>query len=47
MAKRFKETSTFETQSKYKKTSMGKKPSLQMMNKHKRRQFKLYRGQGR
>tara|TARA_B100000287_G_scaffold429095_1_gene481750 strand:+ start:1220 stop:1363 length:144 start_codon:yes stop_codon:yes gene_type:complete len=47
MARRFKETSTFETQSKRKKTSIGKKPSTQMMNKHKRRQFKLYRGQGR
>ena len=29
------------------KTSIGKKPSLQKMNKHKRRSFKKYRGQGK
>ena len=29
------------------KTSIGRRPSLQKMNKHKRRVFKLYRGQGR
>ena len=28
-------------------TSIGRRPSLQKMNKHKRRTFKLYRGQGR
>ena len=29
------------------KTSIGKNPSLQKMNKHKRRSFKKYRGQGK
>ena len=29
------------------KTSIGRNPSLCKMNKHKRRQFKKYRGQGR
>ena len=29
------------------KTSIGRHPSLCKMNKHKRRQFKKYRGQGR
>jgi len=29
------------------KTSIGRRPSLQKMNKNKRRTFKLYRGQGR
>ena len=29
------------------KTSIGRNPSLTKMNKHKRRQFKKYRGQGR
>ena len=29
------------------KTSIGRNPSLQKMNKHKRRQFKAYKGQGR
>ncbi len=29
------------------KTSIGRKPSLAKMNKHKRRQFKFYKGQGK
>ena len=29
------------------KTSIGRNPSLQKMNKHKRRSFKKYRGQGK
>ena len=29
------------------KTSIGRRPSLQKMNKHARRTFKLYKGQGR
>ena len=29
------------------KTSIGRNPSLCKMNKHKRRQFKKYQGQGR
>ena len=29
------------------KTSIGRNPSLCKMNKHKRRQFKKYHGQGR
>ena len=31
----------------YHKTSIGRYPSLCKMNKHKRRGFKKYRGQGR
>lgn len=31
----------------YNKTSIGSKPSLAKMNKHKRRGYKKYRGQGR
>ena len=31
----------------YNKTSIGGKPSLAKMNKHKRRSYKKYRGQGR
>jgi len=29
------------------KTSIGRRPSLQKMNKNKRRNFKIYRGQGK
>ena len=29
------------------KTSIGRRPSLQKMNKYKLRTFKLYKGQGR
>lgn len=31
----------------YKGTSIGKKPITSTMNKHKRRSFKKYRGQGK
>ncbi len=31
----------------FNKTSIGRKPSLAKMNKHKRRSFKAYRGQGK
>lgn len=31
----------------YHKTSIGRYPSLCKMNKHKRRSFKKYKGQGR
>lgn len=45
MAVRF--TSTVEVTKTTNKTSIGSKPSLTKMNKHKRRGFKKYRGQGR
>jgi len=32
---------------KFSKTSIGNKPSLCKMNKHKRRSHKMYRGQGK
>ena len=32
---------------KIKGTSIGRRPITSTMNKHKRRQFKIYRGQGR
>tara|TARA_B100002019_G_scaffold280419_1_gene283329 strand:+ start:228 stop:368 length:141 start_codon:yes stop_codon:yes gene_type:complete len=45
MPKLFKNVSVHEpTKS---KTSIGRKPSLCKMNKHKRRSFKRYRGQGK
>ena len=31
----------------FNKTSIGRKPSLQKMNKNRRRNFKKYRGQGK
>ena len=31
----------------FRKTSIGRNPSKTKMNKHKRRSFKKYRGQGR
>ena len=31
----------------FKKTSIGRKPSLAMMNKHRRENFKKYRAQGK
>jgi len=31
----------------FNKTSIGRRPSLQKMNKKKRKNFKLYRGQGK
>ncbi len=46
MSKKFGIVNEFHTRSKFKKTSIGKKPSKHMMNKHKRRGFKSYRGQG-
>ena len=42
-----KDKPAFETRSKFKKTSIGRKPSLGMMNKSKRRSFKRYVGQGK
>ena len=51
MAKKAKNTErpTFHSFSKFKKTGQGgsRKASKQMMNKHKRRGFKAYRGQGK
>ena len=45
MAKKFKNFEAHEPV--YHKTSIGRNPSKQKMNKHKRRSFKAYRGQGR
>ena len=45
MAKMFSSGSTHEPTKKG--TSLGKKPITSTMNKHKRRSFKKYRGQGR
>ena len=45
MAKMFSTASVHEPIKKG--TSMGKKPITSTMNKHKRRSFKPYRGQGR
>ena len=45
MPQKFRQVSTHEPVSH--KTSIGRKPSLGMMNKHKRRSFKKYRGQGK
>ena len=42
---RFKGVSTHETTKKG--TSIGRKPTMSTMNKHKRRSFKKYRGQGK
>ena len=45
MAKMFRPVSSHEpTKS---KTSIGRRPSVCKMNKHKRRTFKMYRGQGK
>ena len=43
------ERGKWETRAKFKKNSQGRgrKVSKQMMNKHKRRGYKAYRGQGR
>ena len=46
MAKRFTGTVKVHEPT-FNKTSIGKKPSLAKMNKHKRRGFKMYRGQGK
>jgi hypothetical protein len=45
MAKMFSTTSAHEPIKKG--TSMGKKPITSTMNKHKRRSYKKYRGQGK
>jgi len=45
MAKMFSTTSVHEPVKKG--TSMGKKPITSTMNKHKRRSYKKYRGQGK
>ena len=45
MAKMFSSGSTHETTKKV--TSFGKKPITSTMNKHKRRSYKNYRGQGK
>ena len=45
MAKMFSTATAHEHT--YKGTSMGKKPITSTMNKHKRRSFKKYRGQGK
>ena len=45
MPQRFRQVSVHEPV--YHKTSIGRKPSLCKMNKHKRRSFKKYRGQGK
>ena len=45
MAKKFKNFEAHEPV--YHKTSIGRNPSKQKMNKHKRRSFKAYRGQGK
>jgi len=44
MAKKFKDQVIHEPI--FHKTSIGRRPSLQKMNKHKRRSHKPYRGQG-
>jgi len=44
MAKKFKDQSVHEPI--HHKTSLGRRPSLQKMNKSKRRTFKRYAGQG-
>ena len=45
MAKKFKDQVVHEPI--HHKTSLGRRPSLQKMNKHKRRTFKRYARQGR
>ena len=45
MAKKFRDQVVHEPI--HHKTSLGRRPSLQKMNKHKRRTFKRYAGQGR
>ena len=45
MAKKFKDFIAHEPV--HHKTSIGRKPSLQKMNKSRRRSFKKYRGQGK
>jgi len=45
MARKFKDHISHEPI--FHKTSIGRFPSKQKMNKHKRRSFKKYRGQGK
>ena len=45
MAKKFKNFEAHEPV--HHKTSIGRNPSKQKMNKHKGRSFKAYKGQGR
>jgi len=45
MARKFKDHVSHEPV--FHKTSIGRFPSKQKMNKHKRRSFKKYRGQGK
>ena len=45
MAKKFKDHVAHEPV--FHKTSIGRRPSLQKMNKKKRKSFKPYRGQGK
>jgi len=45
MAKKFKNYEAHEPV--HHKTNIGRNPSKQKMNKHKRRSFKAYKGQGR
>jgi len=45
MAKIFRTVSAHEPT--FHKTSIGRKPSVCKMNKHKRRSYKAYRGQGK
>ena len=45
MAKMFRPVTTHEPT--FHKTSIGRKPSVCKMNKHKRRSYKAYRGQGK
>ena len=46
-AKFNKDKVVLETKAKYKKTSIGRRPSKNMMNKKKRKSFKKYVGQGK
>lgn len=39
--------SVYKLEPSYNKTSIGRTPSTCKMNKHKRRSFKRYRGQGK
>ena len=46
MAKRFT-GAVYKHEPSYNKTNIGRKPSVAKMNKHKRRSYKVYRGQGK
>jgi hypothetical protein len=47
MAKKIKDILKLVSRSKYKKTSIGRKPKMSSMNKSKKRTWKKYRGQGK